>query len=314
MSIVDDSKSFTREQYEKAVIDYYSTPAGQAFLEARVEQQMETVDLPGGQVVNVGEFKSATAAYREKLMRAYKESVHEGDTKHSFNSESVQRDSFSANETPVSELYSDELLASYKEECASALDSLENDKFSSITYYTSSGASHMNTFLNADYQEAKKAGLKIPEKRLMQHINNLSDLIKASRREKPITVFRGISGQNAEILFGDKFKWDMSVEDTYSLARESFVSGERLQMDAFCSTSLNPRKASSFASSRIVYEFRTDEALPVGSVSAWGVTEQEYVLDHDSTYIVGDVYLRDDGFRNNGSRPVVVVQLQRERS
>ena len=151
------------------------------------------------------------------------------------------------------------------------------EEIEALSWLTSNGSSVVNTYL---YTGSTKTGpWTTDEGHIKNTIKNLDTAIAKFRRRNPIIVYRGITLRDNE---GEE------IYDTDE-ATQKFTVGETYTSKPYASSSLDPMTACSFSKSEILFEIKTKKAAPIINVSAWDLTEKEFILPRNQEYKIVNI-------------------------
>lgn len=153
--IVENRGRHSNEEYEEALLDYYSTPAGLALFELKEKQEADLTDLLGHALVPVAEYRPLLEAYRLKKLAA----VKQGDVEAAHDYELIKTSEFLPDDAVRSQS-SDEDKQSYKDESIGFINAIPQEAFVPIRWITSDGSGVLNPYLVGGADLAAKNSYK----------------------------------------------------------------------------------------------------------------------------------------------------------
>jgi hypothetical protein len=279
---------------QKAQDVYDTTPAGIAELVRRAAYQMEGKSKKEYQLrLERGQ------ALRAAMLVAVK-TKDGGDIKHTNVAPKLKykNRSFLPHETLRETVKNDspEILTMIKES-KHWVNQLTTEETEAMAWFTSNGSSEVNQHLAnsaTGYSRYSKEHLDATTK-------NMDSALAKFQRDEPVIVYRGIS---MDIVEARGYK-----RNEENFVAEAFPMGGTYSSEAYMSTSLDPSRATGFASSGIVLEIKSKKAAPVANISAWDITEKEMVIPRNQKYkIVG--IIKNPKIQNLRSTDNTVIQLE----
>lgn len=306
----------SESEYQEALLDYYSTPAGYSLIEVARQQGSATTDLLGYAIISVEEYGAVLQAYRQKKLDAI--AAGDREDKHEYTKISG-RSNFLA-DSEVREYLDAETHKVYQEEAIGFIGSLSTNDFVPLRWITSDGSAVLNQYLvgGADlvaknsrlFREALEnttPGSLYSEEQIKDTINQVSDLIDSHKREEPVVVYRGLKRD----MFSEEFVDRLYQDDDFCHreVQDMFVTGETYEMKNFASTTLEPGKALMFAQAGVVLEIKARSVIPLGGVSNWGFAETEMLANKGTRYRIASVSKKPYKF-TTGVEDLTVVQME----
>lgn len=302
---------------DAAQLEYDATPAGMRELERRISQYQGNAKTEYELRLALGKAKRAE---RLLLIKA----KDRGDIKHK--SKASADIMFSDSFHRFADDYDNESLISHNSEEMKQLvtDShqwttkLNDAEIEAVSWYTSNGSTVINKHLTgnleefylADYREdetAEEFDAREAEaaQAYLDYLNttakDLDSALAKGKRATPIKVYRGVS---SDVMKGEGY----SSRDTDRYVAERFPVGGTFISPVFMSSSLEYKRGAGFETSGVVLEVLGKTVGPVSNVSAWGVTEKEYVLPRNTAYKVRAVKTVPD--KHGDDR--LIIQLEEE--
>lgn len=281
------------EEIKQAEKDYSITPAGISELARRTRHELQS---------------SSNSSYKEQLMEAVfarqeaLAAIKEKDLgdlqNHVGGEQTLEWDKTSTDNYAKLLKYGNQDLTEQRmeklvNESNKWLSKLTPDEIEAAAYFTSNGstavAKHLTGTSNWDNDWDDPEHLENPE-RLNTVISRLDSALDKSVHRNPVKVFRGLNHDIVDkILGGESYKLDDSQAE--EKIREYYKPGENYTPPTFLSASVNLSVAESFArgSQNIILEVNAIKAGPVTNVSAWSVSEQEYILPRKANYMIRDI-------------------------
>jgi len=268
-----------RQAVDDAQLEYDATPAGIRELERRIGQDVNSASSDGTYELRL----QLGRAKREERLAAVKmkdqgDVLHEGPSQEASYPASMQ-----AFTTKTEEYPSESLEQTGPEITAMVQDSthwvrkLNTDEIEAASWYTSNGSSHVNNYLLGHDQE--QYGQKIDKKQAAEAVAHLDSALEKAERKTPVKLYRGISH---DILEREGFQYE--EEDKYIDAK--LPVGSTFESPVFQSSTLDFKRGRGFATSQVMLEILAKKAAPVSNISAWGVSESEYILPRNQKYRV----------------------------
>jgi hypothetical protein len=291
----DPSNIEAREALDAAQLEYDATPAGMRELKRRIGQYDGNAKTEYELRLSLGEAKRAE---RLLLIKA----KDRGDIKHQRKSSpdtmfpsSFHR--FADNHDNEPEIRHDS--AEMKQLVADShnwIEKLNDEEIEAVSWYTSNGSTVITKHLtgNSDpfylkdyiddetaeqFDEREADAAQAHVEYLDRTVKDLDSALAKGKRQTPIKVYRGLS---FHVIESEGYKFDKI--DKY--VADKFPVGGTFISPVFMSSSLEHKKAKGFESSGVLLEVMGKTVGPVSNVSAWGVTEKEYVLPRNTAYKV----------------------------
>ena len=167
------------------------------------------------------------------------------------------------------------------------LSGLSSGEQKAIDSYTGSGYGDMNSALRS----GKPASYSVTNQRIKDLTTALN---KAPKAPPPDLVWRGVrSGSAAQIY-------------------KKLTPGQIIEMKGFQSTSIKPSFAADWAGSEgVIFEIKPKQGGLVRTISATGIGEHEFLLNHGEKYRVrGAVMVKMKQQHGSGIKQVRVIQLE----
>lgn len=306
-----------REALDAAQLEYDATPAGMRELERRISQYQGNAKTEYEMRLDLGKAKRAE---RLLLIKA----KDRGDLAHEpkKSSDIMFSDSFHR----FSDYYDNEPLIAHDSKVMNSvvadshqwITKLNDEEIEAVSWYTSNGSIVINKHLtdNSDpfylrdyHDDETDEEFDAREAKAEQaHLENLNTTVKnidsalaKGKRSTPIKVYRGVS---MDVTKAEGY----SSKDTDQYVADRFPVGGTFISPVFMSSSLEYKKGAGFESSGVLLEIMSKTVGPVSNVSAWGVTEKEYVLPRNLAYKVRAVKKVKDKHGDD----LFVVQLEEE--
>lgn len=306
-----------REALDAAQLEYDATPAGMRELKRRISQYQGSSKTEYELRLDLGQAKRTE---RLLLIKA----KDRGDIKHKQSKE--QDTMFPAafhqftddhENEPRIELDSNEM----KQLIADShqwVDRLNDEEIEAVSWYTSNGSTVINKHLTGnsdefylkDYRDDETAQ-EFDEREAsaaQDHLNHLNTTVKdldsalaKGKRQTPIKVYRGVS---IDVMKAEGY----TSRDADKYVTDKFPVGGTFISPVFMSSSLEHKRGSGFESSGVLFEVLGKTVGPVSNVSAWGVTEKEYILPRNLAYKVNAVKT----VKNKHGDDLFVIQLEEE--
>ena len=274
---------------------YDTTPAGIAELVRRAAYQRD------GQAKNEYQLRLERGQTLRAAMLVAVKAKDNGDIKHTNaapkleykNREFLSQDSI--RETIKND--SPQILTMIKES-KHWVNQLTTEETEAMAWFTSNGSSEVNQHL-ANHEETTYS--QYSQDHLDSTIKNMDSALAKFERVKPVIVYRGIS---MDIMEARGYK-----RNEEGFIADSFPMGGTYSSEAYMSTSLDPSRATGFASSGVVLEIKSKKAAPVVNISAWDITEKEMVIPRNQKYkIVGIV--KNPIIQGSRATENTVIQLE----
>lgn len=304
-----------REALDAAQLEYDATPAGMRELKRRIAQWRGNAKTEYELRLALGQAKRAE---RLLLIKA----KDRGDIKHRG---TVAPDTmFPSSFHRFADDYDNEPLIDHNSETLKQLvadshnwiDKLNHEEIEAVSWYTSNGSTVINKHLTGnsdefylqdyiddetaqefDEREAKAAQAHVEY--LDTTVKDLDSALAKGKRQTPIKVYRGVSDTVME-------SEGYGHGDTDKYVAEKFPVGGTFISPVFMSSSLEHKRGKGFETSGVLLEVMGKTVGPVSNVSAWGVSEKEYVLPRDVAYKVVAVKTVKDEHGDD----LFVVQLE----
>lgn len=306
-----------REALDAAQLEYDATPAGMRELERRISQYKGTAKTEYELRLALGKAKRAE---RLLLIKA----KDRGDIKHKnkTSADIMFSDSFHC----FAEDHDNEPLIKHDSEEMKQLvadshnwiSKLNDEEIEAVSWYTSNGSTVINKHLTGNLEEFYLADYREDEtaeefdareaEAAQKHLDYLNTTVKdldsalsKGKRQTPIKVYRGVS---ADVMKAEGYMF----KDTDQYVADKFPVGGTFISPVFMSSSLEHKRGAGFETSGVLLEVLGKTVGPVSNVSAWGVTEKEYVLPRNLAYKVRAVKTVKDKHGDD----LFVVQLEEE--
>lgn len=306
-----------REALDNAQLEYDATPAGMRELNRRIGQYRGTAKTEYELRLALGQAKRIE---RLELIKTQ----DRGDIKHPQGA--VTDVVFPVPFHQFADLHENEPRIEHGSEVMNQLiaDShgwvakLNDEEIEAVSWYTSNGSSAINQHLTGNSPEFHLRDYRDDEtdeefdareaKAAQEHLNhlnstvsNLDSALAKGKRSTPIKVYRGISD-------GITRAEGYTSGDIDKYVADKFPVGGTFTSPVFMSSSLEYKRGAGFETSGVVLEVLGKTVGPVSNVSAWGVTEKEYVLPRDVPYQVRAVKT----VANKHGENIFVIQLEEE--
>lgn len=306
-----------REALDAAQLEYDATPAGMRELKRRIASYQGTAKTEYELRLALGQAKRAE---RLLLIKA----KDRGDIKHSERAvlDTMFPDSFHrfaedhSNEPQIG--HDSEIMKQLVADSHQWIDRLNDEEIEAVSWYTSNGSTVINKHLTGnsdefylnDYRDDETAQ-EFDEREAIaaqEHLNYLNTTVKdldsalaKGKRQNPIKVYRGVSG---DVMKAEGY----TSKDVGKYVTDKFPVGGTFISPVFMSSSLEHKRGSGFETSGVLLEVLGKTVGPVSNVSAWGVTEKEYVLPRNLAYKVSAVKTVKDKHGDD----LFVIQLEEE--
>lgn len=276
--------------------EYDMTPAGIKELQRRIRDAHNT---------QKGNFRlrlEQAVALRKASLAALK-ATDQGDIKHF--PESSKEAAYLTSEFPrhgadrEKMQHFDPKVDSMIEESKAWSESLDSDEMEALAWFTSNGASSVNTFLAEN--KTTSAPFTYSRKTLNKTKAKLDSALSKFNRETPVLIYRGIN----DSVFKDEDNEPLSAEE---IIENNFQKGMIYKSPAFMSASLDPAKGSGFAITGITLEILSKKAAPIVNFSAWDVSEKEMLIPRNQEYKVHQV-LKNPTFAGKKREGDYIIQL-----
>lgn len=306
-----------REAVDAAQLEYDATPAGMKELKRRISQYQGTAKTEYELRLALGEAKRAE---RLLLIKA----KDRGDIKHKNQvsadimfSDAFHRFADDHNNEPTITHDSAEM-EKLVADSHQWITKLNDEEIEAVSWYTSNGSTVINKHLTGnsdefylrDYRDDETAEeFDAREAEAAQNhleylnttVKDLDSALSKGKRKNPIKLYRGVS---MDVTRADGY----NTNDVDQYVAEKFPVGGTFISPVFMSSSLEYKKGAGFESSGVLLEIMGKTVGPVSNVSAWGVTEKEYVLPRNLAYKVRAVKTIKDKHGDD----LFVVQLEEE--
>ena len=287
-----------KKAVEEAQLDYDATPAGMEELKRRAayysdsQKEEYQLRLELGQQLRASQL-SAIKALEQGDIKHDSVPLSGVYSKNSHDTSKIIRKSY-PNDAPE--------IALMMEESQNWINELTPEETEAVAWFTSNGAGSVNNYL-----VGKKDDFNYSPVLLKTTAEKMDSALKKWVRPKPVLVYRGLS----QSVVGEK---TYNKTEDAALAKlfldENFPVGGIYTSPTFMSASLDPERASRFASSDFVLEIVSKKAAPVVNISAWDISEREMVLPRKQKYEVMRV-LKNIKFETSSGdvRERTVIQL-----
>lgn len=323
-SLFADPESYdkAKQAVVDAKLDYDSTPAGQKYLQLRIEQGMDRDGEYAERLVN-----------GRKMRRMQLKAIESKEAGDINNHPEISRGWESEELSDQDEVRKgwglhpdgvDAKIEQYNTISLSAAHVLSADEKSALTWITSDGGPFINSKLAAkgDKEEGEwtQEERRLPFSRdsyskefTQKKIRNLNAAYRKFSLDTPAVLYRGLNNWSLpDQLQG--FDVDQNTINRYLQSR--YPVGETVKVEEYMSVSADPTVAQRFTgSNRIVLEVKTKQAIPVGYMSAWNASEREFIVNKGMKYrvkaILSDVdYAYKPKNGDEKSVKTTVVQLE----
>jgi hypothetical protein len=318
--VYDDAKQAVAD----AKMDYDSTPAGQKYLQLRIDQGMD----------RSGEYKERLANAK-KLRRIQLKAISEkeaGDiNNHPEVSKNWESEDLEDNGVPrtgwgLHPHGVEKKIEQYEDISFAAAQTLNADEQNALYWVTSDGG----PFINSKLIAKKEASELLPgwnwENRPPAHersgytkeftqkkIRHLNSAFKKFSLENNAVLYRGLNNWN---LPDELHQFDVDQNTINNYLEQKYPVGSTIEVPEYMSTSSDPTVAQRFTGNNsIVLEVSTKNAIPVGYMSAWGNHEREFIVNKNQKYkvkaILSDVDYQYANRRGDAkSQKTTVIQLE----
>lgn len=293
----EDEYMKAKSRVEKAQREYDMTPAGIKELERRDAYYNYKGSMYKDKTYSI-RLEIAKRIRAERL--AALKLIDQGDLPHKFSKPNTYGlNNFTDIEEDHPQIKNDDpQVNKMVEESAYWISKLTPDEIEAVAWFTSDGASVMNYWL--EKQEIKsEVARKYSKKHVEANVEALeSALNKFEIRKQPVITYRGTGIRDAT---------GKEIYDIEELAKH-FQVGDVISTNRFQSSTIDPSRALSFESG-VVYEIKSKKTAPLSNVSAWGLTEKEFLVPRNTKLRVVDVI---QGCKINGKHQddVLFVQLE----
>lgn len=285
-------------QEKEDILTYYSSPNGYSEILRKGKQENWTGDFQGDSCYHpdINDFKNLIDNHKTKLLQ--------NNTNHNSNDDSNnyhydhQQEFYNNKENRKSKNNNKEEYRNYAEYSASQLTM---EQKVALSWYCSDGSFIINKYLNSDDSIENITNNKnktIPlysEDSINDAIDTISDAIQDNSQQESVIVYRGLNKDILQSYLNDKEINSDNIEKVFQV-------GETISFQGFSSASTDPAIASSFASSQVVLELKTNSTIPTGGVSSWGEKEQEMIIDKDTTFTVVNKTIVDYDYPKNDKK------------
>lgn len=303
--ITDGYESYdaAKEAVNQAQIDYDSTPAGQKYLQFRIDQGMDSRGEHAERLKNGKKL-------RRMQLKAI-ESKESGDINDHPDMSQAWNDSGleSADADRIGwNLHPDGVesqIEQYNKISLSAAHILNADEQVALAWITSDGGPFINSKLIAKDEKPDNGWTWEQQSNVFQRagytpefvqkkIRYLNSAFKKYSLDSPAVLYRGLNDWN----FPDELqKYDSDPELLNKYLTEKYPVGETITVSEYMSTSVDPQIANKFTGGqKVVLEVSSKKAIPVGYMSAWGSVEREFILNKGSKYRVKQI-LQDVNYK-----------------
>jgi hypothetical protein len=306
-----------REALDAAQLEYDATPAGMRELKRRIAQYQGTAKTEYEMRLALGEAKRAERLLLIKVK-------DRGDIKHKNKasadimfSDSFHRFADDHDNEPLIAHDSAEM-ENLVADSHKWITKLNDEEIEAVSWYTSNGSTVINKHLTGNSDEFYLRDYRDDEtaqefdereaKAAQEHLNHLNTTVKdldsalaKGKRQAPIKVYRGVSG---DVMKAEGY----GSRDTEKYVTDKFPVGGTFISPVFMSSSLEHKRGAGFETSGVLLEVLGKTVGPVSNVSAWGVTEKEYVLPRNLAYKVSAVKTIKDKYGDD----LFVIQLEEE--
>lgn len=299
-----------KEEVEAAQLDYDSTPAGMGEMKLRIERKE---DRNGAIAARLDYCK----ANREAMLAKVK-AEEQGDI---YNHGDITPGDISLSEfdTGIRIKLSnredkEEIIKNYNLHSDKLAVSLTEEERSAVYWYTSDGHAIINAYIhkqNGTYDENMGSTGSYKVTKIKNAMASMDAVFAKNKLDKPIVTYRGLAYQN----FPEQREDGGSTQEDYArFAKERYPEGSVHTFNNYQSTSIDPSKATSFASSEVVMEIKAKSSIALGSISSWE-SEKEILINRNTKFKVVAVkenvpYDARGGFGKRTERPFTVIQLE----
>ena len=267
------------QQEKDNILTYYSSPNGYSEILRKGEQENWNGDFHGDGCYhpNINDFKNLVDNHKTKLLNNNNNTKHATNNNYHYN---YQQEFYNDTENRKSRNNNKEEYRNYAEYSAAQLTM---EQKIALSWYCSDGSYIINKYLNSDDTIEKITDNKnktIPlysEDNINDTIDTISDSIQNNSLQEPVIVYRGLNKDILQSYLKDKELNSDNIEKLFQV-------GEIISFQGFSSASTDPAIASSFASTQVVLELKTNSTIPTGGVSSWAEKEQEMIIDKDTTF------------------------------
>ena len=284
-------------QEKEDILTYYYSPNGYSEILRKGQQENYTGAFHGDGCYhpNINDFKNLIDNHKTELLQNNNNYNSNDDNNYDYNH---QQEFYNNEENRRSKNNNKEEYRNYAEYSASQLTM---EQKVALSWYCSDGSFIINKYLNSDDSVENITNNKnktIPlynEDNINDTIDTISDSIQNNSHQEPVIVYRGLNKDILQsYLNGEELNSD-NIEKVFQV-------GETISFQGFSSASTDPTIASSFASSQVVLELKTNSTIPTGGVSSWGEKEQEMIIDKDTTFKIVNTTIVDYDYPKNDKK------------
>ena len=150
-----------------------------------------------------------------------------------------------------------------------------------IAFWTGTGSE----FVNSVVHDGKPSEIFSGKFDTSVYISTLNSAIHRSDASEKI-VYRGVPYHVVTKALGESDHDDMLSSDVAKKFSEHYEVGQEVTFKTPQSTTCRSQMAVDFASSDVIYAIKSKTNAPVGTISAYGIREQEYLIPSDVKYKV----------------------------
>lgn len=299
-----------KEEVEAAQLDYDSTPAGMAEMKLKIERGEDH----NGAIKARLDYCQAN----RKAMLAKVKAEEQGDI---YNHGKISPKDMNMSEFEtgtriklVNREDKEEIINNYNLHSDKLAVSLTEQEHADLYWYTSDGHGIINAYIhkqNGTYDENMGSTGSYKKKKIVQAIESMDSVFAKNKLKKPMVTYRGLSYRN----FPEQ-KEDGSSDraDFTQYAKDRYPEGSIHTFPNYQSTSIDPNKAVSFATSEVILEIKAKSSIALGSVSSWE-SEREMLINRNTKFRVVSVdeqapYDARGGFGKRTERHFTVIQLE----
>ena len=169
-------------------------------------------------------------------------------------------------------------MLTYTREANEYAKSLTLHENNAIAYWTGTGSSFVNHIIH-DGDTNEIYGEKFDTEKYLSTLNSAIHKSNASTK----VVYRGLGGN---IVSARTHLVTCDSEHNGKNFADSYEVGEEVTFKAPMSTTSRPSIASGFAGGGVIYAIKSKTNAPVGAISSYGLTEEEYMIPSDVKYKV----------------------------